>query len=195
MDNLIPALIFFFVMAITPGPNNFMIMFSGINYGFRKSLPHLFGIILGFPILIVGIGLGLDVVFNQLSWLQELIKYVGVAVLIYLSYRIATTSNESKAHSKSKPLTFLQVVLFQWVNPKAIVMTITGISVYINSGDVKSQVLTLAASNILVTVPSASVWLFLGLWLQKLLTNDAHIKLFNKVMALLLIGSIVPIFI
>ena len=116
-------------------------------------------------------------------------------MLIYLSYRIATTSNESKAHSKSKPLTFLQVVLFQWVNPKAIVMTITGISVYINSGDVKSQVLTLAASNILVTVPSASVWLFLGLWLQKLLTNDAHIKLFNKVMALLLIGSIVPIFI
>jgi len=172
-----------------------MIMFSGINYGFRKSLPHLFGIILGFPILIVGIGLGLDVVFNQLPWLQELIKYVGVAVLIYLSYRIATTSNESKAHSKSKPLTFLQVVLFQWVNPKAIVMTITGISVYINSGDVKSQVLTLAASNILVTVPSASVWLFLGLWLQKLLTNDAHIKLFNKVMALLLICSIVPIFI
>jgi threonine/homoserine/homoserine lactone efflux protein len=195
MDNLVPALIFFFVMAITPGPNNFMIMFSGINYGFKKSLPHLFGIILGFPILIIGIGFGLDVAFNQLPWLQQLIKYAGVVFLIYMAYRIAMTSNESKSHSKSKPLTFLQVVLFQWINPKAVIMTITGISVYITSGDVKSQVLVLAVSNVLVTVPSASVWLFLGLWLQKLITNDANIKLFNRAMALLLMFSIVPIFI
>jgi len=76
-----------------------------------------------------------------------------------------------------------------------VIMTITGISVYITSGDVQSQVLTLAASNILVTVPSASVWLFLGLWLQKILINPVHLLLFNRIMALLLIGSIVPIFI
>ncbi|MFP6775481.1 MAG: LysE family translocator [PS1 clade bacterium] len=194
MDNLIPALVFFFVMAITPGPNNFMIMSSGINYGFRRSLPHLFGIILGFPMLIIGIGFGLDVAFSQLPWLQQFIKYIGVIVLIYLAYRIATTSKGSSEEG-SKPLTFIQVVLFQWVNPKAVIMTITGISVYTNSGDVQSQVLTLAASNILVTVPSASVWLFLGLWLQKVLTNPVHLKLFNQIMALLLLGSIVPIFI
>jgi threonine/homoserine/homoserine lactone efflux protein len=195
MDNLIPALIFFFVMAITPGPNNFMIMSSGINYGFRRSLPHLFGIILGFPILIIGVGFGLDVAFSQLPWLQQFIKYIGVIVLVYLAYKIATTSKESSEEGDSKPLTFFQVVLFQWINPKAVIMTITGISVYITSGDVQSQVLTLAASNILVTVPSASVWLFLGLWLQKILINPVHLLLFNRIMALLLIGSIVPIFI
>ena len=195
MDNLIPALIFFFVMGITPGPNNFMIMSSGINYGFRRSLPHLFGIILGFPMLILGIGFGLDVAFDNLPWLQKLIKYIGVIVLIYLAYRIATTTKDSSNEDGSKPLTFLQVVMFQWVNPKAVIMTITGISVYINSGDVQSQVLTLAVSNLLVTVPCGSAWLFLGLWLQKILTNPVHLKLFNRIMALFLIGSILPIFI
>ena len=180
-------------MAFTPGPNNVMLMTSGLNFGVNKSLPHLFGVCLGFPSMVVMVGLGLGVIFAQYPVLHDVIKVLGIVYLIYLAWQIAHAKKTSLSGKVSSPFTFMQAALFQWVNPKAWVMASTTIAVYTSvAEDVLYQILLLAVAFALIGFCSGSTWLFLGRGLKRFLTSDTHQILFNRVMATLLVASVFP---
>lgn len=193
------ALILFILStSITPGPNNLMIMASGVNFGVRKSLPHLIGIDLGFPLLVVAVGMGISQLFTLVPSLMLWLKVVGVVYLSYLAVRIATTpvNNQQELESTQvvKPLTFLQAALFQWVNPKAWIMAVGAVATYtVNTADYPSQVFVIAALFFVFGTPCTVVWLGFGKALKRFLSRPSYQKLFNICMAVLLIGSLFPV--
>ncbi len=154
MEYYFAILLFAFTASITPGPNNVMIMTSGVNYGVRHSLPHFFGICLGFPVMVILVGLGIGTVFERFPVVHEVIKVVGVAYLLYLSWRIATASPVSLEGGQGKPLTFWQAVLFQWVNPKAWVMVTGAVAAFTSvSNGIYLQVLLITSAFTLAVFP------------------------------------------
>lgn len=179
---------------ITPGPNNIMIMTSGLNFGPKLSMPHYLGICIGFPVMVVMIGFGFGFVFEKFPLLHEVIKIAGIFYLLYLSWIIANSAPKELAGGKSKPISFFQAVLFQWINPKAWIMATSAVAAYTNSsGDIYSQVLFIGAIFMLVTFPCIGVWLFFGIKLKRLLQSPSQQQLFNRLMATLLVISILPI--
>ena len=194
MNFSLAFILFAVSMSFTPGPNNVMLMTSGLNFGVNKSLPHLFGVCLGFPSMVVMVGLGLGVIFAQYPVLHDVIKVLGIVYLIYLAWQIAHAKKTSLSGKVSSPFTLMQAALFQWVNPKAWVMASTTIAVYTSAAeDVLHQILLLAVAFALIGFCSGSTWLFLGRGLKRLLKSDAHRVLFNTVMATLLVLSILPV--
>jgi threonine/homoserine/homoserine lactone efflux protein len=188
--------IFLFALStsITPGPNNIMIMTSGLNHGVKFSLPHLLGICFGFPIMVILVGLGIGVFFEMYPMLHEIIKIFGILYLLYLSWLIAVSSPTSLDGDISNPFSFIQAALFQWVNPKAWVMAAGAVSTYTTvSTDIFIQVVYIALAFFVVSFPSVGVWLIFGAGLKKYLKSPKHQKIFNVSMAILLVGSILPV--
>ncbi|MEN0036654.1 MAG: LysE family translocator [Cellvibrio sp.] len=192
MDYL--ALILFVIAtSITPGPNNILILASGVNYGIKKSLPHFFGINVGFPLVIIAAGLGAGILFKQFPVLHTLLKVVGICYLLYLAYRVATASTDKLNTEKKKPFTFIQAALFQWVNPKAWIMAIGAVVTFASAGgNYLVQVGTITLAFIFFGLPCTGLWLLFGASLKNLLSNPVRIRIFNWVMALLLVASLVP---
>jgi threonine/homoserine/homoserine lactone efflux protein len=193
--SMLPSLALFALTAsITPGPNNAMIMASGVNHGVRKSLPHFAGINVGFFLMVLGIGFGLGTVFEAVPALHNVIKVLGILYILYLAWLIATTPTMNETQSVAKPLTVMQAALFQWVNPKAWVMISGAIATFTSSSSsIYSQVLLVAVVFITVGTPSCLLWLMGGVGLRRLLKKPKHLKAFNLVMALLLVSSISPV--
>lgn len=191
------AIIAFAITAcVTPGPNNAMIMASGVNYGIRRSLPHYFGICLGFPAMVVAVGLGISTVFEQFPVLHLLLKLAGAAYLTYLALRIATTPVTNLEQRAGKPFSFLQAAAFQWINPKAWVLAVGATVTYTVIGDSYiSQVLILALIFMLFGAPCIWLWLWFGTALRQLLQNPRSVRVFNYTMAALLMSSLIPVFI
>jgi threonine/homoserine/homoserine lactone efflux protein len=194
MDLILPILLFAVSASITPGPNNIMLMSSGLNFGIQKSIPHLLGVVIGFPIMIISIGLGFEIVFEKYPFIHQVIKIVGIIYLVYLAWRVATSSRQALDAAKAMPLQFWQAVLFQWVNPKAWVMATGAIAAYTSlSSDFITQVLIIALTFMVVAFPSAGSWLIFGSSLKRFLQKTAYQHAFNVTMALLLIASIAPV--
>ena len=184
---------FAFVSSITPGPNNLMLMASGANYGFARSIPHMLGIGIGFVIMVALVGVGLIQVFDSYPASYTYLKIGSVAYLLYLALKIATASPPAQGKEcNGKPLSFMQAALFQWVNPKAWTMALTAITVYAPSRSLEMILLTALVFGV-VNLPSVSMWTVLGQQLQRLLRNDYQLKLFNLTMAALLVASLLPV--
>jgi len=194
VELIISIFIFALSSSITPGPNTVMIMSSGLNHGIKNSLPHVFGICFGFPIMVILLGLGLGFIFEKYTFLHEIIKIAGVLYLLYLAYKIATSLKASFKSKKSKAMTFVQAFIFQWLNPKAWVVAAGAISAYTNSSaNIYSQVFLIAFIFFIVAFPSVFVWLIFGSKLKKVLKNTKHHRIFNYTMGFLLFLSILPI--
>ena len=194
MDLYLAILLFATSTTVTPGPNNIMIMTSGLNYGIKNSVPHLLGICFGFPAMVLVVGLGFSVVFEQWPLLHQLINLVGVTYLLYLAWLIANASPTSLERKASKPLRFLQAALFQWVNPKAWVMATGAVSAYTTAtASLTPQVLLITLAFFIVAFPCVGIWLVFGNSLKKWLTSTKQQKVFNLSMALLLVTSIIPV--
>jgi len=169
-------------------------MSSGLNHGIKKSLPHVFGICFGFPIMVILLGLGLGFIFEKYTFLHELIKIVGVLYLLFLAYKIARSSKASFKSKKESAFTFMQAFIFQWLNPKAWVIAAGAISAYTtSSGNIYFQIFLIAFIFFLVSFPSIFMWLIFGSKLKKILKNTKHQKIFNYSMGFLLVLSILPI--
>lgn len=188
---------FAFVSSITPGPNNLMLMASGTNFGFRRSIPHALGVSLGFVLMIIVVGLGLMQVFDAYPLSNDILKIVSVVYLLYLSWKIATAAGPDEAEATNgaerKPFTFIQAALFQWVNPKAWAMALTGISAYTPAGQPIDSILLVGLVFCIVNLPSVSVWVVLGTQLRRFLRDRIKLRLFNVTAALLLIATLYPI--
>ncbi|KZX58254.1 lysine transporter LysE [Halioglobus sp. HI00S01] len=188
---------FSFVSSITPGPNNLMLMASGANFGLARTLPHMAGVALGFTGMVVLVGLGLLGLFDAYPVSYDVLKVCSIAYLLYLAWKIATASSnpagEESEESTGTPMTFVQAVLFQWVNPKAWTMALTALSVYAPDQSLLA-VLLVAAVFGAINLPCISVWTLAGLQLQRVLTSRRRLVAFNVSMALLLVVSLYPVF-
>ncbi len=192
---LLAALFTFCVVTLfTPGPNNVMLMTTGLNFGFRRALPHLFGVALGFGAMVLGIGLGLGAVISAYPILYDVAKYLGATYLLYLAWMIATSGPvKTDGRVAGKPMTFLQAVAFQWVNPKAWVMALGGLSTYAAVAAFPLNVLIVAALFGALGIASGGTWVGFGTALQRVVRDPKAVRVFNTVMALLLVASLYPI--
>ena len=194
-DTFIAALIFSVVMGFTPGPNNVMLASSGATYGVKRTWPHLLGVAIGFPVMILLIGLGLATILLASSGLQLGMKIVSCLYLLWLAIQIAKSSSVAGKPTRAKPLTFVQAAAFQWVNPKAWLIAVGAISAYTAGvgAHLYLQVAIIAAMSVAVSFSSSLTWAAFGAAIGRWLRAPLALRLFNLFMALLLIGSIVPI--
>jgi len=187
-------LIFTFVMTVTPGPNTMMLLASGVNFGFRATVPHMAGITLGFGLMTVLVGMGLGEVFKPFPVLYKALSYAGAAYMLYLAWKIAKTRSMGEGKAGSRPMTFLQAAAFQWINPKAWVMAVTAITTYTIPSAYTFSVLLLTAMFMAMAVPGCSVWVLFGTGVRRWLENPVRLRVFNVAMAILLVLSLVPAF-
>lgn len=188
------AMTFALVMSITPGPNNTMLLASGVNFGFRRTLPHMMGVTCGCIVMMFAIGLGLGQLFARVPILYPVLEIASAGYLVYLAWKIAASDTLSVNAADKRPMTFLQAAAFQWVNPKAWMMVVTGVTAYRLDDNLLINALLLAAAFALVNLPSISVWAAFGLGLRRFLSRPSMLRAFNLTMAALLIASIVPTF-
>lgn len=183
---------FAFVTTVTPGPNNVMLMASGANFGFRRTLPHMLGIAGGVSLMALLVGLGLMALFEAVPLLGSILKIVSVLYLLWLAYRIATAAPIEERTVKGRPMTLMQAAAFQWVNPKAWAMCLSAITIYAPDRSLPSVVLV-AAAFLLVALPAISVWAWLGTVISRWLSSPRRMQAFNLTMAALLILSLYPL--
>ncbi|QFT97729.1 Cysteine/O-acetylserine efflux protein [Roseovarius sp. THAF8] len=181
---------FAFTTVITPGPNNLMLMASGANFGFRRTVPHMLGITLGFPCMIVLVGLGVMQLFDLWPPAYTILMVLSVAYLLYLAWKIANAAPPREAETEGKPLTFLQSAAFQWVNPKAWSMALSAITLYATSRDL-GAVLWVAGVYVVVSVVSTTSWTVLGQQMRRFLNSPKRLRVFNRVMAAFLVLTLV----
>ena len=182
------------IMAFTPGPNNIMVLSSGLTYGFRRSLPHIAGIALGVSLMVASVGLGLGAIFIAWPVLQTILKYAGIAYLIYLAGVIAMSGPVTPGQDNQRgPLTFWAAVLFQWVNVKGWVMAIGIITAYSAIAGFPWNIAIQAALMFVMAGLSSLVWAMFGSALRPILTSPRAVRAFNIVMALLLLASLYPV--
>ncbi|MFT6917326.1 MAG: threonine/homoserine/homoserine lactone efflux protein [Motiliproteus sp.] len=189
----ITLLLFALASTGTPGPNNLMILSSGLNFGVQRSIPHWLGISAGVALMMFLIGLGLERVFTQWPLAYTLMKIIGAAYLLYLAAKIALTRVSGETRAAARPLTFIQGALFQWVNPKAWVMCVGAISAFtVPDLALLPQIFTIAATFMVVGLACVGCWLVAGSQLQRLLKNDRQQRYFNLGMAFILAVSVIP---
>lgn len=190
---LIAFIVFAIVGLYTPGPNNVMLLASGLNFGLRRTLPHVAGVSFGFAFLVTVVGLGLGAVFAAYPLLQSILKYAGAAYLVYLAIVIARSGQVTASNASSQPLTFWQAALFQWINVKGWVIAIGTITAYAALASYPWNILTMAVLLLVLGLSSSVTWTLFGASLQSLVRSPSAVRIFNWVMAGLLLASLYPV--
>jgi len=192
---LIAFVMFATVMYFTPGPNNIMLLSTAVTYGFRRSLPHIAGITLGFAFMIGAVGLGLGAMFIAYPVLQTILKYAGAAYLIYLAAAIAMSGPLKPGQDNQRgPMTFWGAAMFQWINAKGWVVVIGTITTYAAIASFPWNIAIQVAISLLLGTLSCVTWALFGSSLRPLLTSERTVRAFNIVMAILLLASLYPVF-
>ncbi|MBE7186289.1 MAG: LysE family translocator [Methylobacterium mesophilicum] len=192
LDAFLALLAFAFVSSVTPGPNNMMLMASGVNFGFRRTIPHMFGIAVGFVSLLLAVGFVLGGLLAAYPALEKAMKWLSAAYLLWLAWKIASARGIGTGRETSRPMTFAEAALFQWVNPKAWTMALAAMGAYTSADAPVLSVLIVSLAFGLVNLPSVSVWTTFGVALRSLLANPRRLRVFNIAMALLLAVSLWP---
>ena len=179
---------------MTPGPNNIMLLSSGLTYGYKRTIPHALGVVIGFPLMTIFVGLGLGEFFKLYPITFTILKSIGILYLLWLAWKISRSTPKFKENDpESQPLKFIPIVLFQWINPKNWIKIITAMSVYVTSVEHATiQIMIITLVFFLTVFISANSWALGGVILKKLIKSDVGIKRFNVIMAILLVLSIVP---
>jgi len=191
--SLAPLLPFAFVMSITPGPNNLMVAASGVNFGFRRTLPHMLGITLGFPIMLAAIGFGLGAVIARFPVLQLTLKYGGCAYLLYTAYQMARSTQSKSVGAPLRPKSVLEAAAFQWINPKAWMMGVSSMATYASASAAGTQVIGMSMVWGLMAMIAVIIWTLFGALIAERLHDPRALRLFNLTMAGLLVASLLPV--
>ncbi len=194
MEYLFAVVLFAVSASVTPGPNNLMVMASGVNFGVKRSLPLLLGICFGFTLMLLLVGIGFGQLFVRLPFLHLVVKTLGVLYLLYLAWLIARSASTLNDQQAAKPLTFLKGALFQWINGKAWVVATGAIAAFTSAGvDYYQQTTVVALTFFVVSFPCVGVWLLFGSALKQVMAQPVYRKGFNYLMAALLAVSILPV--
>jgi threonine/homoserine/homoserine lactone efflux protein len=192
---IMTSLPFLASMGLTPGPNNILVATSGVNFGFRATLPHILGVTFGYPAMLLIVGLGLAKVFIAMPQIHVVLKYICIVYLLYLAWRIATAAAVGEGRKIAKPLSFWQAAGFQWVNGKGWVVALSAVTTYtVVNSTLSLQIVALSAIALLITLGSVCTWTFFGAVLRQYLHTERRRLLFNYSMAALLVASIIPVF-
>jgi threonine/homoserine/homoserine lactone efflux protein len=192
---LIAFILFAAVMFFTPGPNNVMLLSSGLTHGFRRTLPHIAGITFGMAFMIAAVGLGLGTIFITYPLLQTVLKYAGAAYLIWLAAVIALSGTAPSAQDNARgPMTFWGAAVFQWVNVKGWVMVIGTITAYAAVAGFPWNIMIQTAISLVIGAVSTVAWALFGSALRPVLRSPRAVRAFNIVMAVLLLASLYPVF-
>ena len=188
--DLTALMIFMFAAAFTPGPNNLLSSYSGFYFGIKKTLPLIYGVTFGFPILVIVINFGLIIFFKKFPALQEIIKILGSIFILYFAYKIALSKSNKEQEIKN-PAKFINMFFFQFINPKAVLFAIIVVSTFINAKEnfIRDTIIVLSVA-ISFSFVSIFSWCLLGKFLRKFATNKKFIKRFNYVMSFLLVSCI-----
>ncbi len=184
---------FAFVSAITPGPNNLMLLSSAVNFGFRRSVPHMLGITIGFSLLVLAIGAGMGSILATLPWLYTALKIGGGLYLLYLAWKIAISRSIDDGDTGARPLTFFEGASFQLVNPKGWIMAVTAMGAYTNPANYWPTMLIVTACFAAFVLPVSLLWAGTGLALRRWLSDPRRLRIFNITMAILLVLSLWPL--
>lgn len=196
---LVSVVAFAVAMAATPGPNNAMLAASGASFGFRRTLPHMLGVSIGFPVMLVAVALGASQPLRSWLWLREALRWIGAAYLLWLAWHIATarpaarTGGEASGGGASRPLAFWQAALFQWINPKAWVIAATAVITYTKGGALLAQAAILGVIFLIVTLSTTAFWTSVGAGAARVLRSQSALRIFNLVVAALLVASLLPL--
>lgn len=183
---------FAFVSSVTPGPNNMMLLASGVNFGVRRTVPHMLGISIGHSLMVFLVGLGVAGVFRAWPPALTVLKVTSVVYMLWLAWKIANSGAPGEGRSRSQPMTFLQAAAFQWVNPKAWAMALGAVAAYVTEPSVTAYALV-AGAFAMVNLPSITIWAVLGQSLRRWLEAPARLRAFNWTMAILLVASLYPV--
>jgi len=190
---LVSLIGFAFATSATPGPNTLMLLASGVNFGFRRTIPHMMGIGVGFLGLLLCVGFGLGALLEQMPTLYLALKFAGGAYLVYLAWRIAMARSIGEGgKATARPMSFVEAAAFQWVNPKAWVMAIAAMATFTNPDSLTLSTVLVALVFFFVNIPSASIWTVCGAMLREWLNHPTRLKVFNISMAILLVVSLWP---
>jgi threonine/homoserine/homoserine lactone efflux protein len=191
---LIAFILFAAVMFFTPGPNNIMVMSSGLTYGFRRTLPHITGVVIGFAFMVGAVGLGFGTIFIAFPVLQTILKYAGAAYLVYLAIMIAMSGPPKPGETGRGPMTFWQGAMFQWVNVKGWVAIIGTITAYAAIASFPFNIVIQVLTFLAMGTASITIWTLFGSALRPFLTSPRSVRAFNLAMAALLLASLYPVF-
>lgn len=194
VDIFLSLAMFSVATSVTPGPNNIMLLASGINFGFKKTLPHSIGVSSGFFVMLLAIGFGVGALIQSSPEIYSVLKYLGAAYLLWLAWKTTISHSVSKvSDKKEKPLTISEAALFQWINPKSWMMAISGMALYTSQVNPFMSMLLVAAVFSLINWPCVAVWAVFGSKLREKLKNPQILKMFNLTMGVLLALSAVSV--
>lgn len=198
LDLFLALVVFAFVSSVTPGPNNLMLLASGVNFGLRRTVPHLLGVAVGFAVMVALVGLGLGRVLEAWPALYSAMRAAGVAYLLWLAWKLAGAGavrpEDGGGAARGRPMGFLGAAAFQWVNPKGWVMAVTATATYTAPGDrFAASALLVAAVFGAVALPASGAWAAFGVWLRRWLAEPRVVRVFNVSMAVLLVLSLWPL--
>ncbi|HSG89211.1 MAG TPA: LysE family translocator [Pseudomonadales bacterium] len=176
------------VMGMTPGPNNLMLAASGMNFGLRRTLPHMAGVFVGFGVLVFAAGLGIGTLYANAPWLQGLLRWVGAGFLAYLAWRIAGAAR-AEHHADARPLAFVEAASFQFVNPKGWIFAITSATGFLSGGGLLGAIVLTSAA-LLMTVLSTTTWTLFGTVLAQLVRSERAHRVVSAAFALALLATV-----
>ena len=189
---LFPLILFGIATAFSPGPNNIMTSYTAFNFGFRKAIPTMLGVIIGWTLLIILLQLTSGAVFQKYTFIQTTIKILGSIYLIYMAYKLSFAGQTKDKKIDPKPVTFLNTFWFQFVNPKSIIVGLTSISLFIDTqNNYLRDSIVLTFVWFLMAVGSQTAWCLMGKYMRKFATSDKFIKNFNYTMSFLLIVCVI----
>lgn len=204
LSHVAAVLTFAVSMSVTPGPNNIMVAASGATFGYRRTIPHMLGISVGFPVMLAAVGVGLGTVFAARPLAHEVLRYVGIGYMLFLAWKIARArppeadaagaTGATGGESASRPISFLQAALFQWVNAKAWIIAVGAVASFSRAGVALWQDLALLVGVFAVVCYGANtLWTLMGMMAGRLLTDPRALRAFNVTMAALLVLSILAV--
>ncbi len=192
LDTLLAFLGFAFASSVTPGPNNMMLVASGVNFGLKRTLWHVAGINVGFPVMLLLSGLGLGQVFARYPVIYTAMKVIGIVYMLWLAWKIAQAGPVGEGRQRATPMTFLQAAAFQWVNPKAWAMVVGAIAAYTVPENYTVSLVVITLLYALTGTPGSLVWAAFGSAMRNFLQDPVKVRWFNRAMAVLLVASLYP---
>lgn len=184
--------VFSFVTSVTPGPNNTFLLSSGANFGLRKSLPYLSGIMAGLIGMMVALGSGLGVVFTTLPLVYQVLKWVGFAYIVWLAFLLVTSTAKSES-AGARYIGFVKATTFQFVNVKAWVVVASFMATFVPVGSGLGATAVICLVFLVFTYPGALIWALVGQVLKNWLSRPSRRRVFNILSAILLVLSMVPV--
>ena len=191
-SQLVPMILFGIATAFSPGPNNIMTSYTAFNFGIKKAIPTMLGVIIGWTLLIILLQLGSVSIFQKYQFIQPIIKVLGSIYLLYIAYKLSFGSLTKEKKIDPKPVTFVNTFFFQFVNPKSIIVGLTSISLFVDTeNNYIRDSFILTTLWFLMAVGSQTTWCLMGKYMRKFATSDKFIKNFNYTMSFLLIVCVI----